>query len=652
MATTQYIGARYVPILADPVEWSNAKTYEPLTIVTHEGNSYTSRQFVPIGISIANGAYWVLTGNYNAQIEQYRRETAQAVDNCREYTDRAVEQVDEWLTDAQSKYGAKPFAFETVAGMQTAYELLYIGAICRTNGFHASGDGGAAWYVISDTGTANGMDVLACGNMFAHLVIDGSYVCPEMFGAYGDGITNDYASIRACADAAWYNKKELKLIAKKYYIEGDNPIGVPYGFTESGGRKTYNMNIDGGMSAISWKPSGDLDRFINGQHLRYSIVKNLHVTVAVDTFKGCFVSTKTSDGRSHTFSSNLFENCSCINFLYGFYFNATDANPTHDDLTKFINVNISCLHYYYTNNGNAVSHAFIGCSWNALFNDSLSNEGEFVNLDVNNWAGSLNIYGCHFTTGNNANIIKSIVRNRRNVTMIGCRCEFRGKNNTLFYGSGLNVKIDSFDTLVFDYEDYPCIVAQNVADVEISNSSLPSHTVKIQEYAHVSIANCVGYINTTFAQSQAYFKLSDDSIKKYNNLTVTTLPQMLSQNYVSGTFINYNLIPNILELRSMSPSNTLVVNRSTNYICPVDTKATFKYVTPNTPSSHAQFEVIVNEVSQYRGAISNESTPIIINAGDMLRFKFYQTEEATTDVAEGGIGVTAACMQMNCIGME
>lgn len=74
MAVTQYIGARYVPIFADPIEWSNTKSYEPLTIVTYQGASYTSKQAVPVGIDISNGDFWVLTGNYNAQVEQYRQE--------------------------------------------------------------------------------------------------------------------------------------------------------------------------------------------------------------------------------------------------------------------------------------------------------------------------------------------------------------------------------------------------------------------------------------------------------------------------------------------------------------------------------------------------------------------------------------------------
>lgn len=78
----QYIGARYVPLFADPAEWDNTRTYEPLTIVIHNGNSYTSRQYVPTGIDINNTDFWALTGNYNAQIEAYRKTAQNALDKA------------------------------------------------------------------------------------------------------------------------------------------------------------------------------------------------------------------------------------------------------------------------------------------------------------------------------------------------------------------------------------------------------------------------------------------------------------------------------------------------------------------------------------------------------------------------------------------
>lgn len=70
----EYIGARYVPVFANPPEWNDTRGYEPLTIVLHKGNSFTSTQYVPTGIDISNTEYWLQTGNWNAQIEAYREE--------------------------------------------------------------------------------------------------------------------------------------------------------------------------------------------------------------------------------------------------------------------------------------------------------------------------------------------------------------------------------------------------------------------------------------------------------------------------------------------------------------------------------------------------------------------------------------------------
>lgn len=71
---SQYIGSRYVPIFADPIEWDNHRSYESLTIVTHDGESYTSKCNVGPGIDITNERYWAKTGAYNAQVEQYKNE--------------------------------------------------------------------------------------------------------------------------------------------------------------------------------------------------------------------------------------------------------------------------------------------------------------------------------------------------------------------------------------------------------------------------------------------------------------------------------------------------------------------------------------------------------------------------------------------------
>ena len=71
---SMYVGARYVPKFADPIEWDTERGYESLTIVTYKGESYTSKCPVPPGIDIKNGRYWALTGAYNAQVEEYKNQ--------------------------------------------------------------------------------------------------------------------------------------------------------------------------------------------------------------------------------------------------------------------------------------------------------------------------------------------------------------------------------------------------------------------------------------------------------------------------------------------------------------------------------------------------------------------------------------------------
>lgn len=80
MGTRQYVGARYVPKFYDyngSSNWRSGTEYEALTIVTLNGNSYTSKIPVPssVGAPDQNPDYWVATGLYNEQVEAYRQLT-------------------------------------------------------------------------------------------------------------------------------------------------------------------------------------------------------------------------------------------------------------------------------------------------------------------------------------------------------------------------------------------------------------------------------------------------------------------------------------------------------------------------------------------------------------------------------------------------
>ena len=102
MATyNTYIGARYVPLIMGAYDATQA--YEPLTIVLYEGASYTSKQAVPAGVSPTNDEYWALTGNYNAQVEQYRT----VVNEYKQQVTDAVQTVEEELETQTQAFEGK-----------------------------------------------------------------------------------------------------------------------------------------------------------------------------------------------------------------------------------------------------------------------------------------------------------------------------------------------------------------------------------------------------------------------------------------------------------------------------------------------------------------------------------------------------------------
>ena len=104
--TLQYIGARYVPVFADPVEWSSDRPYEHLMMVQHEGNTYISKQHVPVGIPLPapdrSNDYWVLMSDWNAQIAEYRAELERFVSETGARVDDLNDNVDALQLDVDA----------------------------------------------------------------------------------------------------------------------------------------------------------------------------------------------------------------------------------------------------------------------------------------------------------------------------------------------------------------------------------------------------------------------------------------------------------------------------------------------------------------------------------------------------------------------
>ena len=88
MSNLQYIGARYVPAFYEnpdtgDMDWKSGVGYEPLTVVTYNSDTYTSKIPVPssVGDPASNPTYWAKTADYNAALQALQNSVNDVIDD-------------------------------------------------------------------------------------------------------------------------------------------------------------------------------------------------------------------------------------------------------------------------------------------------------------------------------------------------------------------------------------------------------------------------------------------------------------------------------------------------------------------------------------------------------------------------------------------
>lgn len=94
---------------------------------------------------------------------------------------------------------------------------LSVGDVFQTNGFHTNGDGGAASYLVSFTGTANGMDVISLGGGKLCVLQNDKYVDVQQLGAFGDNDHDDSDVLQYAVNISAGTERPV-LLTKSYKI--------------------------------------------------------------------------------------------------------------------------------------------------------------------------------------------------------------------------------------------------------------------------------------------------------------------------------------------------------------------------------------------------------------------------------------------------
>ena len=134
--TTQYIGARYVPKFFEnssgTSDWRSNTQYEALTVVTRNGNSYTSKKPVPANIGAPEVApeYWVATGIYNEQFREYDRKIDNVITGYKEADIRLKSDVE---SDIQIEANARATADAGLESQITEEVQSRISAVSSVN---------------------------------------------------------------------------------------------------------------------------------------------------------------------------------------------------------------------------------------------------------------------------------------------------------------------------------------------------------------------------------------------------------------------------------------------------------------------------------------------------------------------------------------
>lgn len=357
---------------------------------------------MPITIKSSRMQYRKSNGDYVGVDAVSERKTAEMIADIEEKGEETIDSIPSDYTTLSNDVRYLKSATGNKSSLNTDTKTDLVSAINEVNGHFLDGIDVAVenWLDDHPEATTTVQDGSLTEVKFTDalkLKTVNNYVTPEMFGAKGDGVTDDSTAITNCMLYAYANNLSVHYEKKTYVVSGNNPCGLEQKVpTDSMSTLDRYVNVNFGGAKLLWTPKTENDCFAFVGYLRSATWENLRVEVQGDNYYGNVFSTYFGVANAqHEFSSNIFRKITVLGkHKNTFNFNVgTNERDTHDDLTLFEKVGAKGFkNFYYTNNSNSVSNTFMDCSTNQTEDNSTA-----FNIDTASWGSGLRIVNHHFT---------------------------------------------------------------------------------------------------------------------------------------------------------------------------------------------------------------------------------------------------------------
>lgn len=297
------------------------------------------------------------------------------------------------------------WTFDTVADMKQATNLID-GSYARTLGFHTINDGGGALYHITDSGTANEMDVIAIGStLYANLVLSNMLI-PEQFGAYGDNTHDDTSVLQYVLNYSGINHVSL---SRSYKISTGLDIS-DWKIVDGGGvihSSGICLDIDGHEHLVIrdlrlYPTTHAIRLYSDNYYSNYNIFEDIFCYGAdTDGSKGLFI-----EVTNRYMNEFTFRNCVFWNFNYGIYaLNNTGLEMSKYTFTECSTETSTVLGQYIKNGDN---FTFNNCRHVESISNKWKTEGNCSNLIINGVFWMTDTSVADFSSTTNGQIINGL----------------------------------------------------------------------------------------------------------------------------------------------------------------------------------------------------------------------------------------------------